>query len=208
MEIEGVNIEWLGHAGFKVKNDRVIYTDPFRIEGGEKADLILLSHEHFDHCSVEDIKKIIKPETIIVTVPDCQSKLSGLEIANVTLVRPGDKVNVQGTEIEAVAAYNKDKQFHPKENEWVGFVFRVNGKRIYHAGDTDHIPEMNSLKDIDIALVPVCGTYVMTAEEAAEAVNSVRPKVAIPMHYGSVVGKKEDAERFREKCRVRVEVLG
>ncbi|MBD3313957.1 MBL fold metallo-hydrolase [Candidatus Woesearchaeota archaeon] len=208
-EIEGVNIEWLGHAGFLLKNEKVIYIDPFRLgDNNEKADLILITHEHYDHCSMEDIKKIIKQDTIIVTVADCQSKLSNLEIASVTLVRPGDKVNVQGTVIEAVPAYNKDKQFHPKENEWVGFILTVNGKRIYHAGDTDSIPEMQSLTNIDIALVPVSGTYVMTAEEAADAVNRFRPKVAIPMHYGSIVGKKPDAERFKKGCQVRVEILG
>jgi len=206
-DIEGINIDWLGHAGFMIKDEKVIYVDPFKIAGGEKADLILITHEHYDHCSLEDIKKIIKPETIIVTVADCQSKFSGLEVANVTLVKPGDKLNVKGTEIEAVPAYNKDKQFHPKENEWVGFIFTVDGKRIYHAGDTDDIPEMQSLSNIDIALMPVGGTYTMSPEEAAEAVNKFRPKVAIPMHYGTVVGKKEDAEKFMEKCQVRVEII-
>ena len=112
--IEGVNIEWLGHASFVLKSDKIIYIDPFQIKGGDKADLILITHEHYDHCSIADLHKIIKPETIIITVADCQSKLSGLKIANVTLVRPGDKVNVKGTLIEAVHAYNTNKRFHPK----------------------------------------------------------------------------------------------
>ncbi len=205
--IEGVNIEWLGHASFVLKSDKIIYIDPFQIKGGDKADLILITHEHYDHCSIADLHKIIKPETIIITVADCQSKLSGLKIANVTLVRPGDKVNVKGTLIEAVHAYNTNKRFHPKQNEWVGFIITINGKRIYHAGDTDAIPEMNSLKNIDIALVPVSGTFVMTAEEAANAVNSFRPKVAVPMHYGSIVGQRSDAERFKSLAKTRVELL-
>jgi len=205
--IEGVNIEWLGHASFVLKSDKIIYIDPFQIKGGDKADLILITHEHYDHCSIADLHKIIKPETIIITVADCQSKLSGLKIANVTLVRPGDKVNVKGTLIEAVHAYNTNKRFHPKQNEWVGFIITINGKRIYHAGDTDAIPEMNSLKNIDIALVPVSGTFAMTAEEAANAVNSFRPKVAVPMHYGSIVGQRSDAERFKSLAKTRVELL-
>ena len=206
-DIEGVNIEWLGHASFVLKSDKIIYIDPFQIKGGDKADLILITHEHYDHCSIADLHKIIKPETIIITVADCQSKLSGLKIANVTLVRPGDKVNVKGTLIEAVHAYNTNKRFHPKQNEWVGFIITINGKRIYHAGDTDAIPEMNSLKNIDIALVPVSGTFAMTAEEAANAVNSFRPKVAVPMHYGSIVGQRSDAERFKSLAKTRVELL-
>src|SRR3989344_2753853 len=166
-QIEGMNIEWLGHSGFAFKNDKIIYIDPFKLGSNpEKADIILVSHEHYDHCSIEDIKKIIKPETIIVTVADCQSKLSGMKVANITLVRPGNKVNVKGTMIGAVPAYNTNKKFHPKENEWVGFIVTINGKRVYHAGDTDIIPEMNNLKNIDMALMPVSGTYVMTSEEA------------------------------------------
>lgn len=208
--IEGVNIEWTGHDGFVFKNDKIIYTDPFKLSSGvDKADIILITHEHYDHCSIADIKKIVKPETIIVTVPDCQSKLSGLEIANITLVRPGNKVNVKGTLIEAVPAYNTNKKFHPKENEWVGFIMTINGTRVYHAGDTDFIPEMKNLQDIGIALVPVSGSYVMTAEEAANAVNTFKPKVAIPMHYGAgVVGTRDDAEKFKGLAKVRVEILG
>ena len=202
-DIEGLNIEWLGHSGFVFKNDKIIYIDPFKLGSSpEKADIILIGHEHYDHCSIEDIKKIIKPETIIVTVADCQSKLSGMTVANVTLMVPGNKVNVKGTMIEAVPAYNTNKKFHPKENEWVGFVVTINGKRVYHAGDTDYIPEMKNLKNIDMALMPVSGTYVMTADEAARAVNEFKPKVAIPMHYGSgVAGTIDDAKKFVEACK-------
>ncbi|PIN86596.1 Zn-dependent hydrolase [Candidatus Woesearchaeota archaeon CG10_big_fil_rev_8_21_14_0_10_44_13] len=206
--IEGVNMEWFGQSGFLLKNDKTIYIDPFKISGSEKADIILITHEHSDHCSIEDIKKIIKPETIIVTVPDCQSKLSGMEIANVTLVKPGNRLNIKGTLIETVPAYNLNKKFHPKENEWVGYIITINGKRIYHAGDTDYIPEMKNLKNIDIAMVPVSGTYVMSPSEAAMAVNDFRPKVAIPMHYGGIIGTKEDAEKFRSLAKVNVEIMG
>lgn len=208
MNILGLDITHTGHAGFMIKTDKVIYFDPYKVNTTEKADIIFISHEHYDHCSVNDIKKIMQPSTIIITVPDCMSKLAGLPIANVTLVKPGDRLNVKDLAVEAVPAYNTNKPFHPKENQWVGFVVTINGKRIYHAGDTDFIPEMKNLTNIDIALMPVSGQFVMTAEEAANAVNIFKPKVAIPMHYGAgVAGTMNDAERFKSSAKVQVVIL-
>ncbi|GAB4437816.1 MAG: MBL fold metallo-hydrolase [bacterium] len=196
------NIHWLGHDTFKISGEKTIYTDPFNIAKSDKADIILITHEHFDHCSPDDVKKLQAEDTVIVTVKDCAQKLSG----NIKIVNPGDKLTVSGIEIEAVPAYNTNKQFHPKSKGWVGFIFKVNGKRIYIAGDTDRIPEMKNFKDIDIALLPVSGTYVMTAEEAVEAALDIKPKLAIPMHYGSIVGSVNDAKRFSEKLKGRVDV--
>ena len=200
-------IEWLGHASFRISNNKIIYIDPFQLKSPEAdADIIFITHEHFDHCSIDDIAKLVTPNTIIVTVPDCQSKLSSLQFKKFVLVEPDKVCDVEGIKVETVSAYNTNKKFHPKDNNWVGFIITVDGKRIYHAGDTDYIPEMNELKDIDFALVPVSGTYVMTAEEAANAVNKFKPKVAIPMHYGSIVGEESDAEKFKElaECEVRI----
>lgn len=205
--IQGINISWLGHAGFKIKTDKVIYIDPFQLRSYEPADIIFITHEHYDHCSVDDIAKIVQSSTTIVTVADCQSKLSSLGFKEMVLVEPNKKYSVEEINFEAVPAYNTNKQFHPKENEWVGFIIEVNGKRVYHAGDTDFIPEMNSLKNIDIALVPVSGTYVMTAKEAVNAVDSFKPKTAIPMHYGAIVGDKSDAQKFKELARTAVIIL-
>ncbi len=209
MVVEGINISKLPHDGFKIyEQNKFIYIDPFQLNDvNEKADLILITHGHYDHCSVEDIKKIIQPSTIIITTPDCISKLSKMEVREIKTMAPGDSATVYGFSIEAVPAYNIGKQFHPKEQEWVGFVIAASGKRIYHAGDTDRIPEMKDLKNIDIALLPVSGTYVMTAEEAAEACSDIKPKVAIPMHYGSIVGSPSDAEKFKELTKCRVEIL-
>lgn len=195
------NIHWLGHDTFKIAGKKVIYTDPFKIKKKDTADIILITHEHYDHCSPEDVKKIQGPNTLIVTTPDCAKKLAG----NIKTVKPGDKITVEGIEIEAVPSYNINKQFHPKANKWVGYIFTVEGQRLYIAGDTDYIPEMKDFK-VDIALLPVSGTYVMTAEEAVKAALDIKPKIAIPMHYNSIVGTEDDARRFAEGLKGRIEV--
>jgi L-ascorbate metabolism protein UlaG (beta-lactamase superfamily) len=195
------NIYWLGHDTFKIVGEKVIYTDPFKIKKKDTADIILITHEHFDHCSPEDIKAIQGQKTVIVTTSDCAQKLSG----NIKIVKPGDKINVEGVEIEAVPAYNTNKQFHTKDKGWVGYIFTVEGQRIYIAGDTDHISEMKNFK-VDIAILPVSGTYVMTAEEAIKAALDIKPKIAIPMHYGSIVGSKNDAKKFADGLKGKIEV--
>lgn len=187
-------IHWLGHATTRIDADKVIYIDPWKLkEGAKKADIILITHDHFDHCVPVDVKKIQKDDTTIVTVKDCADKLSG----DIKIVKPGDKISVKGIEIEAVPAYNVNKDFHPKSKGWVGFIVTVDGVKIYQAGDTDMTEEMKKLK-VDIALLPVGGTYTMTANEAATAANIFKPKVVIPMHWGDIVGSKADAEAFKK----------
>ncbi|MBI4682759.1 MAG: MBL fold metallo-hydrolase [Nitrospirae bacterium] len=195
------DIHWLGHDTFKIVGENIIYTDPFKIKKGDLADIILITHEHHDHCSPDDVKKIQKNNSVIVTTPDCAVKLSG----NIKTVKPGDSLTVNGIEIEVVPAYNTNKQFHTKNRNWVGYIFTVNGQRIYIAGDTDYIPEMKTFK-ADIALLPVSGTYVMTADEAVRAALDINPKIAIPMHYNSIVGSEKDAEKFAAGLKGRIEV--
>ena len=212
MEIEGLNIELLGHAAFKIVSDKVIYTDPFQISNSEPADIILITHSHYDHCSPEDIKKIIKKGTIIFVTPDCQSKISKFEEVEIKIVEPNKEYQVDGIKIETIPAYNIKPErlnFHPKENDWIGYVINLHGKRIYLAGDTDFVPEMNHLKNIDIALLPIGGTYTMDAKEAAEAANAIRPKIAIPMHYNKIEGTEADPEEFKQRVNptIKVEVL-
>lgn len=188
------NLTWLGHDAFLLQaGGTTIYFDPFKLSGNlPPADIILVSHEHFDHCSPEDIQRIYIPGSIVVTETQSAAKISGMKAK--TLV-PGDSCDLDGIHIEAVPSYNTNKKFHPKANNWLGFIVTVEGVRIYHAGDTDRIPEMKSFS-ADIALLPVSGTYVMTAQEAAQAALDIKPSVAVPMHYDSIVGGKDDANQF------------
>ena len=197
------DIHWLGHDTFKIIGEKTVYTDPFKIKKKDVADLILISHAHYDHCSPEDVAKLQGPNTVIVTPAECAEKLSG----KVTIVKPGDTITAAGVEIRVVPAYNTNKQFHTKDKGWVGYIFKVNGKTFYIAGDTDRIPEMKTFQNIDVAMLPVSGTYVMTAEEAAAAALDIKPKVAVPMHYNSIVGTKKDAETFAEKLKGKIDVV-
>ena len=212
-ESDGLKVEWLGHAAFRLEGERkVVYIDPFQLgeaASSKKADVILITHEHYDHCSRQDVAKIINSDTIVATVADCQSKLSGLGFKDMVLVEPNNSYNVGGLTVATVPAYNINKSFHPKNNSWVGFVVSIAGKRVYHAGDSDFVPEMRNLKNIDIALLPVGGTYTMNASEAAQAVNSFKPKVAVPMHYGSIQGTagSEAAENFKKQAKIEVVIL-
>jgi L-ascorbate metabolism protein UlaG (beta-lactamase superfamily) len=185
-------IHWLGHDSFRIEGEKIIYIDPWKLKNAPKADFILITHDHYDHCSPSDVAAIQKPTTEIICVKDSKSKLSG----RLNIVTPGTKLSFPGLEVEAVPAYNIGKKFHPKANNWVGYIITLNGVRIYHAGDTDLIPEMKNFK-CDIALIPVSGTYVMTAEEAVEAVRTIKPKQAIPMHWGDIVGSLKEAEYFK-----------
>ena len=204
LEHNGVKITWLGHDSFRISNGKTVYIDPYELKTGGKADVLLISHEHFDHLSLDDIKKVVSNNTSIVAPSQCSNEVKKVKVKEVVIVKPGDKVNVQGIDVEVVPAYNTNKinpgtgkPFHPKEDNKVGFIVTINNVRIYHAGDTDAIPEMSKIK-ADIALLPVSGTYVMTADEAAQAATMIKPKIAIPMHYGAIVGSVKDAEKFKQ----------
>jgi L-ascorbate metabolism protein UlaG (beta-lactamase superfamily) len=202
-------IHWLGHDSFRIDGDGiVIYIDPYKITDGPKSDLILITHDHKDHASPEDVAKIQHSETTIVAASAAAAKFQG----RIQTVKPGDKLNIKGISIEAVPAYNTNKfrspgvPFHPQESGYVGYILTVNGIRIYHAGDTDAIPEMKSVH-CDVALLPVSGIYVMTAEEAATAAAMIHTKIVIPMHVGKGIGSLEDAERLKTISSVPVTIL-
>jgi L-ascorbate metabolism protein UlaG (beta-lactamase superfamily) len=208
MLIGGVEIKWLGHAGFLIKNSRTIYIDPYNIrEENEKADLILITHSHYDHCSVADIKKIVKENTRILMPADCQSKVARFDVPiKMEIIEPGQELDLGGIKIQAVHSYNVDKPFHPKDENWIGYLIKLNGTTIYHAGDSDIIEEMQKLTGFNqpgkefIALLPVGGRFTMSAEEAVEAAKKIKPTLAIPMHYGSIIGDLRDAQEFVDLC--------
>lgn len=194
-------ISWLGHDGILYQGEKNLYIDPYEIGGGPPADLILISHDHFDHCSLDDVKKIQTKDTIIVTEADSAKKLSG----KIEIIKPGEHKTYYGITIEAVPSYNTNKDFHPQAKGWLGFIITINGVRLYHPGDTDFIPEMKTMR-VDIAFLPVSGTYVMTAKEAVEAAKVLKPQMAIPLHYGAIVGTEEDAREFEALLKGSVEV--
>ena len=197
-------IHWLGQAAFCIESEEsTVYIDPYELKRDKpKADVILISHGHFDHCSSYDIEKIYKPDTVIIASAEVRNALS----LPVRVAKPGAKMTVGNIEIEAVPAYNISKSFHPASDGNLGFVIQFNQIRIYHAGDTDLIPEMSQIK-ANIVLLPVAGTYTMNAQEAAEAANIINPDIAIPMHWGSVVGSRKDAQDFQRLCKCAAKII-
>ncbi len=204
MRYKNIEIKWLGHSGFLLKGNGLnIYIDPFKLGSSEeKADIILITHGHYDHFSVEDLRKIIKPGTKFIGPADILSKTRPFGIVSFEIAEPGKKININGIDISCVSAYNINKSFHPKEEAWLGYIADIAGIRVYHAGDSDLIPEMKNIK-ADVALLPVSGKYVMTSEEAAKAAEIIKPDLAIPMHWGEIIGQKSDADNFVELCRER-----
>ncbi len=204
------NIHWLGHDSFRLDGSVTVYIDPWKLPAGQPAaGLILVTHDHFDHLSLPDVDEVAGPGTVLVGPASVTSQVTG--VATVTLA-PGESTEVGGVLVLAVSAYNLDKfrapghPYHPREAGGVGYVIALDGVRYYHAGDTDALPEMADIH-CEVALLPVGGKFTMTAEEAAEACELIDADVAVPMHYGEVIGDVRDAERFRDHCRIPVTIL-
>ena len=192
------NIEVLCHSSIRINRGSIIYFDPFNIgKNYNDADFIFITHDHYDHYSEEDINKVRKKDTIIIAPNDLSSKLQENEFTNkqIITVEPNKKYTIKNLKIETIPAYNTNKVFHPKDNNWVGYIIEIKGIRYYIAGDTD-ITEENKKVNCDVAFVPVGGTYTMNFNEAASLINEIRPKVAVPIHYGSIVGTTQDATDF------------
>ena len=192
------NIEVLYHSSIKINKEKTIYIDPFKIDKNyNDADIIFITHDHYDHYSEEDIDKVINENTTIIIPEELLTKLlrKGINKNAIITVKPNEKYMVQEIKFGTVPAYNTNKTFHPKENDWIGYIITLDGIRYYIAGDTD-ITEENRKVKCDVAFVPVGGTYTMDFKEAAQLINEIQPKIAVPIHYGSVVGTKQDATDF------------
>ena len=192
------NIEVLYHSSIRIDKEKIIYIDPFKIDKNyNDADIVFITHDHYDHYSEEDIDKVINKNTTIIIPEELLTKLlrKGINKNAIITVEPNVKYMVQGIKFETIPAYNTNKSFHPKENDWVGYIITLNDIRYYIAGDTD-ITEENRKVKCDVAFVPVGGTYTMDFKEAAQLINEIQPKIAVPIHYGSVVGTEQDASDF------------
>jgi L-ascorbate metabolism protein UlaG (beta-lactamase superfamily) len=199
-------IHWLGHDGFRLDvGGKNVYIDPFRLSAARypRADLVLITHDHHDHYSPEDLQKVVGPATAYVT---CQAVVAKGLKGDVHVVAPGDRVSVEGISVEAVRAYNVNKTYHPKAAGYLGFIVDADGTLVYHAGDTDVIPEMSNVH-CNVALLPVSGKFVMTADEAVQAVQRIQPDLAIPMHYGAIIGGDPDARHFAEQSPIKTVIL-
>ena len=215
IEYESITIQWLGHAGFVVSNpsNQRVCIDPFRVKDDsyEPVDVLISTHEHADHCSLEDMSKFVSPDTEVIGISLAKETLEKLSCKKIHYVEPGDKLTVKDIEFEIVPAYNLNKfrpsgePFHPKEDKKIGVITNLDGFNVYHTGDSDLIPEMGEIHP-DVALLPVSGTYVMTVSEAIEATKVLQPKLVIPMHFGAIVGSEEMADEFKQQAEVPVEI--
>lgn len=205
------NIEWLGHSTLKILGDKIIYIDPYDIKNNyNDADIIFITHSHYDHFSIEDIKKCLKSDTKIVVTEDLLDNTleMGFERDNIISVLPNNTYQLEEISFSTIPAYNIDKKYHPKENNWVGYIINIKGINYYIAGDTDVTDEAKKVK-CDVAFLPIGGIFTTDAEEAAMLANIIEPKVVIPIHYGTLVGTKEDAIKFKEKVKdsIKCEIL-
>ena len=206
------SIKWFGHASFMFKDNasgnRIYYVDPHEFDKAaatyEKADIIFITHSHFDHCDSGAVRKLLKPGTVIAVPSGCKEKL-GVE-AEFVDVAPNKDYEIRGFKFRTVPAYNTKPdrlQYHPRSNNWVGYVFTVNSQTVYHAGDTDFIEEMKSLGKVDVALLPMGGTYTMDVDDAVSAANAIKAGVTVPMHFRRLLGSNASAAEEKFKAGVK-----
>jgi L-ascorbate metabolism protein UlaG (beta-lactamase superfamily) len=201
-------VTWFKQSGFRIQDgETVIYIDPYQLtNAAHDADLILVSHSHSDHCDSASVTKIVKDGSVLATEPESEAALRSV-ISNIVIFAPGETITAAGIAVEGVRSYNLTKTNHPKSKNYLGFILTLHdGRRIYHAGDTDKIPEMDNIR-CDVALLPCGGTFSMDASQAAEAAQVIQPKIVVPMHYGSAVGSVKDAQKLQNLLSGIIEVV-
>ncbi|NOR85151.1 MBL fold metallo-hydrolase [archaeon] len=203
-----IKITHLGHASFKIETDNyTIYIDPYAGDDySKKADLILVTHDHFDHLDINKINLISTKNTKMVLSKSCELNELVKILTNANYISAEETITIENIKIKAVPAYNINKPYHKKDVKNVGYIIDINGTRIYHAGDTDLIEELNDIKNIDILLIPIGGTYTMDEIEAAKAANIIQPKIVIPMHYNYIKGLEKNPEKFAQNVYKTIEV--
>ena len=201
-------ISWDLQSSIRISlKDKIIYIDPYKVKEKVKSDMVLITHAHQDHLSVNDLKMVANPYSKIIAPANCANGMKEAGFSLYKAVKPGDNLMVDDFKIEVVPAYNPGKHYHPKSNQWVGYVLDINGIKIYHPGDTGRIPEMKKIT-CDIAFMPLGQTYTMNSvQEAVDAILDVKAKIAIPFHYGYAEGKKEDAQKFQQLLKGKVKVI-
>ena len=201
-------IEVLCHSSIRIDKHLIMYFDPFKVNKEYKdADIIFITHSHYDHFSEEDIEKVRKDNTYLVVPEDCliKSLKMGFDESRILVVEPGEKYELLGIRFETVPAYNIEKQYHSKESNWVGYILEINDVHYYISGDTDITPEAKAV-NCDVAFVPIGGIYTMNAKEAASLINTIEPQIAIPTHYGEIIGSHDDAVLFKKLVKESIEV--
>ena len=191
------NIEINTQSSIKLTLDKIIYFDPYKIEDNKHdADIIFITHNHYDHMDINSINKIKNENTIIIAPQTMKDTIDKIEFKDYIYLNPNENIDIDNINIKTIPAYNIEKSFHPRKNNWLGYIVTFNNISYYIAGDTDKTKESESVK-CDIALIPIGGYYTMDVEEATELIKIIKPKIVIPTHYGSIVGNIDAGKKLR-----------
>ena len=195
------NIEVNTQSSIKIVLDKTLYFDPFQIEDNFKdADIIFITHNHYDHFDIESINKVKNEKTIVVAPKSMKDDIDVIDFKEYIYLEPNEETSIDNISIKSIPAYNNDKQFHPRNNNWLGYIVSYNNVTYYIPGDTDKTKESESVR-CDIAFVPIGGHFTMDVDEATELIKTINPKIVIPIHYGTIIGNINDGNRLKDSLK-------